>query len=291
MTWQRLSEAMDTSRNAVRAGGQSEPDLLVVRCYDQPDPHPRRTSAVETAVLAGAHVRPGQDLVTLSPARTLVSGALSAACPGGSVTVLAPTPAALAQTRPTPENRYRWVSVWDNIDLPLPDASADAVIGRTVLAPLGHPRLMLIDIVRVLRPGGRLSLCEPLLGQRSPIDLDGLNRHELTQAAKVLAGVQPAAHAFSVPYAVGNARLAGLTHIEHITDTVTTRLTGVAAAEAALHAPGPAGESAYQAINRSLGAAFARRYADAWRATARRHPIVLTTPIVYLTAVKPDTRT
>ncbi|TCJ34631.1 methyltransferase domain-containing protein [Parafrankia sp. BMG5.11] len=291
MAAQRLSEATHTSRSAVRARGHSEPDLLVVRRYYQPGPHPRRTSAVDTVILAGARVRPGQDLIALNPAPRLLSGALSAVCPGGSVTLLAPAPAALAQIRPTPENRYRWGSVWDATELPLPGASADAVIGRTVLAPLGHPRRVLIDIARVLRPGGRLSLCEPLLGQRSPIGLDGLKQHELTQAAKVLAGVQPAAHAFTVPYAVGNARLAGLTHIEHLTDTVTTRLTGVAAAEAALHAPGPAGESVYQAINRSLGAAFARRYADAWRATARRRPIVLTTPIVYLIAVKPDTRT
>ncbi|MEX5709574.1 methyltransferase domain-containing protein [Parafrankia sp. FMc6] len=202
--------------------------------------------------------------------------------------VLAPTPAALAQIRPTPENRHRWGSVWDATELPLPDASTDAVIGRNALAPLGHPRRLLIDIARVLRPGGRLSLCEPLLGQRPPIDLDGLNRHDLTQVARVLAGVQPAAHAFTVPAAVGNARLAGLTDIEHLTDTVTTRLATVAAAEAALHAPGPAGESVYQAISRSLGAAFARRYADAWRATARQRPLLLTTPIVYLTATKPE---
>lgn len=288
MASQRLSETAATGRRAVGAGGRSASGLLVVRRYDQPPPRPLRPSAVDSVVLAGARVRPGQDLVALSPAPALVSGALSAACPGGSVTVLAPTSAALAQIRPTPENRHRWGSVWDATELPVPDASTDAVIGRSALAPLGHPRRMLIDIVRVLRPGGRLSLCEPLLGQRSPIDLDGLNRHDLAQVAQVLAGVQPAAHAFTVPAAIGNARLAGLTDIEHLTDTVTTRLATVAAAEAALHAPGPAGESVYQAISRSLGAAFARRYADAWRATARRRPLLLTTPIVYLTATKPE---
>ncbi|EFC78922.1 hypothetical protein FrEUN1fDRAFT_7960 [Parafrankia sp. EUN1f] len=38
---------------------------------------------------------------------------------------------------------------------------------------------------RVLPPGGRLSICEPLLGQRSPIDLDGLSRHDLAADAGV----------------------------------------------------------------------------------------------------------
>ncbi|MEX5713381.1 methyltransferase domain-containing protein [Parafrankia sp. FMc6] len=262
-----------------------------MRRHDQPDPHPRRPAAAETGVLAGARARPGQELVALGPAPPLLSGALSVVCPGGSVTVLMPTPAALVQIQPTPENSHRWGSVWDVTDLPLPAASADAVIGHYVLAPLHHPRRMLIDIARVLRPGGRLSLCEPLLGQRSPIDLDGLNGHELAQAARVLVDVQPAAHAFTVPAAIGNARLAGLTHIEHVADTVTTRLEGVSVAEAALHSAGPAGESVHQAISRRLGTAFARRYADAWRSTARRRPLVLTTPIVYLTAVKPKSTT
>ncbi|CUU56557.1 Methyltransferase domain-containing protein [Parafrankia irregularis] len=291
MASQHLSGTTDTSRSALRTGEWTESDLLIARHFDQPNPRHRRPCAGETVVLAGASARPGQDLVALSPTPGLMTGALTAVCPGGSVTAVAPTASALALIRPTPETRYRWGSVWDLTDLPLLDASADAVIGRTVLAPLGHPRRMLIDIARVLRPGGRLSICEPLLGQRSPTDLDGLNRHDLAQVMKVLTDVQPAAHAFTVPAAVGNARLAGLVHIEHITDTVTTRITNVAAAEAALHAPGPAGESVYQAINRALGAAFARRYADAWRVTARRRPLVLTTPIVYLTAVKPDTGT
>ncbi|CUU61252.1 Methyltransferase domain-containing protein [Parafrankia irregularis] len=282
------SVAAATNRDTALAGGKAVSGLLAARRFDQLGPGPRRTSAVEGAVLAGARVRLGQELVVLGTLPGLVSGALSAACPGGGVTVLASTPTALNQIRPVPENRYRWGSVWDLTDLPLPDASADAVIGSSVLASLGHPRRLLADVARVLRPGGRMSLCEPLLGQRDPIALDGLTWHELTQVKKVLASVQPAAHAFTLPAAVGNARLAGLVDIEHVTDTVTTRLSGASAADAALHAPGPAGESVYQAIVRGLGTDAARRYANAWRSTARRHPLVLTTPIVYLTAARPE---
>ncbi|WP_311984356.1 methyltransferase domain-containing protein [Parafrankia sp. CH37] len=260
------------------------------RHQDHPDAQ-RRLSPVETTVLAGARVRPGQDLVDLSQASTLTRAALWTVLPGGSVTTLTPTAAAEHRIRPTPENGHTWGSVWDLTErpLPLPDASVDAVIGRSVLAPLLHPRRMLIDIARVLKPGGRLSVCELLLGQSRPVPLDGLSAHEVAQAERVLAGVRPAAHAFTVPHAVGNARLAGLAQIEYTEETVTVPLVGVAAADAALRTEGPAGESAYQAISRVLGVAFARRYAEAWRSTARRRPLILETPLAYLTMAKPDT--
>lgn len=173
----------------------------------------------------------------------------------------------------------------------LPDASFDAVIGFSVLAPLRHPRRMLIDITRVLKPGGRLSICELLLGQRQPIELDGLSAYDLSRAEKAMADVRPAAHAFTVPQAVGNARLAGLTEIEYTEETVTAPLANVSAAEAALHAQGPSGESTFQVIGRTLGVAFARRYSEAWRSTARRRPILLKTSVVYITAMKPGVPT
>lgn len=291
---QRPFKAADTGRRTARssraAGGRAESDLLNVRRYDEPGPRTGRASALEAAVLAGAAARPGQHLVDLSQP-TLVPAALQAVSPGGSVTVLNPTREALAQVRPTPDNGNVWGSLWDVTGLPLPDGSADAVVGRSMLAPLRHPRRMLIDITRVLKPGGRLSTCELLLGQRPPIDLDELSARDLAQAAKALADVQPAAYAFTTPSAVGNARLAGLAQVDYVADEVTSRLSGAPAADLVLHAKGPAGESVYQAISRTLGADFARRYADAWRSTARRRPVVVTTPIVYITAVKPDTRT
>ncbi|WP_026311602.1 methyltransferase domain-containing protein [Parafrankia elaeagni] len=291
----RPSKAARSSRSARpssrSAGGHADADLLIVRRHqDHPDTR-RRLSSVETTVLAGARVCPGQDLVDLSQASALTPAALGAVVPGGSVTTLTPTAPALHRIRPTPENGHTWGSVWDLTErpLPLPDASVDAVIGRSVLAPLSHPRRMLIDIARVLKPGGRLSVHEILLGQRRPVALDGLSAHEMAQAERVLTAVRPAAHAFTVPHAVGNARLAGLTHIEYTEETVTVPLIGVTAADDALHARGPAGESAYQAIGRVLGASFGRQYAEAWRSTARRRPIILETPTAYLTMVKPDT--
>ncbi|EFC83512.1 hypothetical protein FrEUN1fDRAFT_3411 [Parafrankia sp. EUN1f] len=271
--------------------GSAEADLLIVHRHQEHLEGRRRLSPAETTVLTGARVRPGQDLVDLSQASTLTPAALWAVVPGGSVTTLAPTTVALQRIRPTPENGHTWGSVWDLLEhpVPLPDASVDAVIGRSVLGPLRHPRRMLTDIARVLKPAGRLSLCEPLLGQSKPVSLDGLSAHEIAQAERVLAGVRPAAHLFTAAHAVGNARLAGLLPVSHTEETVTAPIIGVAAADAALRAVGPAGESAYQAISRVLGAAVARKYAEAWRSTARRRPLLLETPIAYLTMIKPDT--
>ncbi|WP_083473957.1 methyltransferase domain-containing protein [Frankia sp. R43] len=277
-----------TSRSAA---GPADADLLIVRRHQKHLEGRRRLSPAETTILAGARVRPGQDLVDLSQASVLTPAALWAVVPGGSVTTLTPTTAALQRIRPTPENGHTWGSVWDLTEnpVPLPDASVDAVLGRSVLGPLLYPRRMLIDIARVLKPAGWLSLCEPLLGQSRPIGLDGLSAREIAQAERVLAGVRPAAHTFTAAHAIGNARLAGLHPIAHTHETVTAPIIGVAAADAALRAVGPAGESAYQAISRVLGAAFARRYAEAWRSTARRRPLLLQTPIAYLTMTKPDT--
>ncbi|MEX5637795.1 methyltransferase domain-containing protein [Parafrankia sp. FMc2] len=280
------------SRSNRSANEHTNSDLLIVQRHDRPDPH-HRPSALAAFVLDGAVVRPGQDLVDLSLGAKLTSATLAAVLPGGSVTTLTPTPAALSQVRPTPENGQTWGSVWDFAErpLPLPDASFDAVIGFSVLANLRHPRRMLIDINRVLKPGGRLSVCELLLGRRQPIELDGLSAHDLSRAEKAMAAVRPAAHAFTPAQAVGNARLAGLAEVEYTEDTVTAPLENVIAAEAALHTPGPAGESTLQVIGRTLGIAFARRYSEAWRSTVRRRPILLKTSITYITAIKPDVST
>ncbi|WP_083473677.1 class I SAM-dependent methyltransferase [Frankia sp. R43] len=293
MTSQHPTKTARAGRPQIRSGRSAgehvDSDLLTVHRADRRDPR-QRPSALAAVVLDGAAARPGQDLLDLSLGARLTSAALAAVVPGGGVTTLAPTRAALSQIRPTPENGQTWGSVWDLAErpLPLPDASFDAVIGFSVLAPLRHPRRMLVDIRRVLRPGGRLSVCELVLARRQPIELDGLSAHDVSRVEKAMAAVRPAAYAFTPAHAVGNARLAGLTEVEYTEDTVTAPLENVSAAEAALHAPGPAGESTYQVIGRTLGAAFARRYSEAWRSTARRRPILLHTSIAYITAIKPD---
>jgi ubiquinone/menaquinone biosynthesis C-methylase UbiE len=48
--------------------------------------------------------------------------------------------------------------------LPLPDASVDAVILRSVLVHVDDVAAAVAELRRVLRPGGRLSVCEPVGG-------------------------------------------------------------------------------------------------------------------------------
>lgn len=51
----------------------------------------------------------------------------------------------------------------DVCELPLEDAIADAVTGRSVLAYLKDRKAALREALRILRPGGRISLFEPVL--------------------------------------------------------------------------------------------------------------------------------
>jgi ubiquinone/menaquinone biosynthesis C-methylase UbiE len=53
--------------------------------------------------------------------------------------------------------------------LPLPDASVDAVVLRSVLVHVRDPETAIRELARVLRPGGRLSLREPLNGTATSI--------------------------------------------------------------------------------------------------------------------------
>jgi len=50
--------------------------------------------------------------------------------------------------------------------LPLPDASADAVVSTLVLCSVFNPDLVLSEILRVLRPGGRFYFIEHVAAQR-----------------------------------------------------------------------------------------------------------------------------
>ncbi len=62
--------------------------------------------------------------------------------------------------------------------LPLPNASVDVVVLRSVLAHAGDLDAAVAELARVLRPGGRLSLCEPLDGAagRERLGADALVR-------------------------------------------------------------------------------------------------------------------
>lgn len=53
----------------------------------------------------------------------------------------------------------------DAQDLPFPDAAFDTVFGTLVFCSISEPERALVEICRVLRPGGRLLLLEHVRGQ------------------------------------------------------------------------------------------------------------------------------
>ena len=59
-----------------------------------------------------------------------------------------------------PLGQVRWVAA-DAAHLPFADASVDAVTGHSFLYLLPHREAVLAEVLRVLRPGGRLVLMEP----------------------------------------------------------------------------------------------------------------------------------
>jgi arsenite methyltransferase len=120
---------------------------------------------VRDRVLEGAKLAAGDDVLDLvAGAGLLTFGALDR-IGDGWVLAVDPSVAALeellrgAHERNAPGVMYL---VGDPSVIPLPDASVDACVTRSVLGSVGDVERVAGEIHRVLRPGGRLSSCEPL---------------------------------------------------------------------------------------------------------------------------------
>jgi arsenite methyltransferase len=83
--------------------------------------------------------------------------------------------------------------------LPLPDASVDVAVLGAALGRLADTSAAVRELARVLRPGGRLSLREPVQGGRVDLALDGDLRAELEASgfADITAAIEGSAAAES----------------------------------------------------------------------------------------------
>ena len=122
-------------------------------------------------ILAGARLRPGADVLDLSGWSALTFGAHELIGDGWVYTVAADVGLleellGAAHKLDAPGIAYL---VGDVEALPLPDGSVDAIVGASVFAAGVAPDRAAGELRRVLRPAGRLSLCERVGGDGEPL--------------------------------------------------------------------------------------------------------------------------
>jgi arsenite methyltransferase len=246
-------------------------------------------------VVAGAQLGPGHRVLDLGAGTGLITAAAAATVgPTGQVLALDPSAGALQQIDVTklagPVGRV----VADAHHLPIAAASLDAVCARSVLIYLADLPRAVAELGRVLRVGGRLSVFEPVNRHRAlDATLSGLTAAELTAIEAVrrrTSAAAPAMMAFDETALMAAIRAGGFTDVCVRHDVYRERFTDEAEIKAHLQRqPHPGARSPLAAIEQHLGADVAARYAAAWRQALHDHPrreLVLTTPLLYVTAVR-----
>ncbi|WP_287153031.1 class I SAM-dependent methyltransferase [Candidatus Solincola tengchongensis] len=102
----------------------------------------------------------------------------------------------------------------DLSDLPLPGGEADAVVARSVLSYLEERKKALQECFRVLRPGGRLSICEPLLAEEELLVNWDLELPLWEKAMAILRASHPA-YSFRRPDLVREVREVGFEEVDY----------------------------------------------------------------------------
>jgi ubiquinone/menaquinone biosynthesis C-methylase UbiE len=250
-------------------------------------------AAVRNRVIDGACLHPGEHAVDLGAGTGMLAAAAArAVAPGGTVTAIDISRPALARidTASSPVPIHRLTA--DATRLPLADATADAVLTRSVLIYIHDLPRAIAEIARILRPGGRLSASEPTPARRRhDARLTGLTDEELAAIDRARRQATPesaAMFAFSEHGIAELAKHTGLTIDMLRTDAVTEQLATTTAMDnylnRSLH---PGAPSQLEQVTAALGPETAHRYQAAWHHAVTGHgPVTFTVPVMYLSCHK-----
>lgn len=256
----------------------------------------RLLEEIRYRVLAGAQLRPGQTVLDLGAGTgMLATEALRHVALDGTVIALDRSQPALAEISVGDHSGSRLYRVsGDAHQIPLACRTVDAVLTRSVLIYLDDLPAVLGEVARVLRPGGRLSVFEPINSRRRhDADLVGMTVQELAMIEALRlqsSAAAPAMMAFDENRLVSAVTAAGLTVETLQIELVTEQLGDHDAVDAYLcRPPHPGAPVPLELLTAGLGATVAARYVAAWHhaleQAAYRGGITFSTPVLYLTAV------
>ena len=251
-----------------------------------------RLARIANHVLWGAQVKAGQHVVDVGAGTGLVTQlALGMVGPAGSVTAIDLSADALTRIEVQAGGGGLRRAVADVAAMPVDTGTVDVVVARSVLIYLEDLSAALKEMGRVLRPGGRLSVFEPVnSGRRHSALLRGLSGVELAAIQKASEEATPAAAAmsrFSERALRSAAVAAGFGGFTVTTSQVRQVLTSRAGVDGHLtRSPHPGAPTPLETVERALGRDVATRYAAAWRrAVDIQGTITFFTPTIFFTAV------
>ena len=118
---------------------------------------------IRDTVLANARLAKGERVVDVGAGTGLLTvGALEQLGEDGTVYAVDPSVGSLEELRSQATRGGVYYLIGEAAVLPLPDESVDAAVARSVLIYVDDLEAAAAELARVLRPGGRLSVFEPL---------------------------------------------------------------------------------------------------------------------------------
>ncbi|MET8154115.1 methyltransferase domain-containing protein [Actinoplanes sp. NPDC049668] len=149
-------------------------------------------TAFRDGVLRRAAIAEGDVVLDVGTGTGLIGlGALDLVGPSGRVVFSDVSAALLDECRRLADpDRSSFVEAAADDLAPIADASVDVVTTRSVLIYVARKREAFAELFRVLRPGGRLSIFEPINSFPVRVGADGLFGLDLTPVADLVARVR-----------------------------------------------------------------------------------------------------